>query len=85
MYRNCGDMGSGVCGSGEKIVYAWGRNAPELKLPNGKYSIFSGPFKHLCKQHLDECLIRMNDKCIMHKVHPIKMDFSALPLFSNLY
>ena len=50
-------MGSGVCGSGEKIVYAWGRNAPELKLPNGKYSIFSGPFKHLCKQHLDECLI----------------------------
>ena len=39
-------MGSGVCGSGEKIVYAWGRNAPELKLPNGKYSIFSGPFKH---------------------------------------
>ena len=30
-------MGSGVCGSGEKIVYAWGRNAPELKLPNGKY------------------------------------------------
>ena len=50
-------MGSGVCGSGEKIVYAWGRNAPELKLPNGKYSIFSGPFKHLYKQHLDECLI----------------------------
>ena len=50
MYRNCGDMGSGVCGSGEKIVYAWGRNAPELKLPNGKYSIyFSGPFKHLSK------------------------------------
>ncbi|CAH3014635.1 unnamed protein product [Porites evermanni] len=33
-YWNCGDMGSGVCGSGEKIVYAWGRNAPELKLPN---------------------------------------------------
>ena len=47
-------MGSGVCSSGEKIVYAWGRNAPELKLPNGKYSIlnFSGPFKHLCKQYV---------------------------------
>ena len=35
--RNCGDMGSGVCrGSGEKILYAWGRNAPKLKLPPGK-------------------------------------------------
>lgn len=31
---NCGDMGSGVCrGVGEKILYAWGRNAPKLKLP----------------------------------------------------
>ena len=35
--RNCGDMGSGVCyGAGEKILYAWGRNAPKLKLPPGK-------------------------------------------------
>ncbi|XP_031553480.1 peptidyl-glycine alpha-amidating monooxygenase B-like isoform X3 [Actinia tenebrosa] len=32
---NCGDMGVGVCrsGSAEKIMYAWGRNAPVLKLP----------------------------------------------------
>ena len=30
-------MGKGICGSGEKIVYAWGRNAPELKLPDGIY------------------------------------------------
>ena len=30
-------MGSGVCkGSGERILYAWGRNAPVLKLPKGK-------------------------------------------------
>ena len=39
--RNCGDMGAGICGgdgSGEKIVYAWGRNAPELKLPPGMYN-----------------------------------------------
>lgn len=35
--RNCGEMGSGVCrGDGEKILYAWGRNAPKLKLPPGK-------------------------------------------------
>ncbi|XP_022792772.1 peptidylglycine alpha-hydroxylating monooxygenase-like isoform X2 [Stylophora pistillata] len=33
-YWNCGDMGSGVCrGAGERILYAWGRNAPVLKLP----------------------------------------------------
>ena len=38
--RNCGDMGKGICGrqgAGEKIVYAWGRNAPDLKLPSGRY------------------------------------------------
>jgi len=36
-FRNCGDMGSGVCGGvGEKIMYVWGRNAPKLKLPPGK-------------------------------------------------
>ena len=36
-FRNCGDMGSGVCkDSGERILYAWGRNAPVLKLPKGK-------------------------------------------------
>lgn len=31
-------MGVGVCGSGsaEKIMYAWGRNAPVLKLPKGR-------------------------------------------------
>ena len=30
-------MGSGVCkGSGERILYAWGRNAPVLKLPKGE-------------------------------------------------
>ena len=31
-------MGMGVCGrqrSGSKIMYAWGRNAPPLKLPEG--------------------------------------------------
>lgn len=30
-------MGVGVCarGSSEKIMYAWGRNAPVLKLPKG--------------------------------------------------
>ncbi|KAJ7339645.1 hypothetical protein OS493_006052 [Desmophyllum pertusum] len=35
-FWNCGEMGSGVCGNqgaGEKILYAWGRNAPVLKLP----------------------------------------------------
>ncbi|KAK2563008.1 Peptidyl-glycine alpha-amidating monooxygenase [Acropora cervicornis] len=35
-FWNCGDMGKGVCGNqgaGEKIIYAWGRNAPDLKLP----------------------------------------------------
>ncbi|XP_068693201.1 peptidyl-glycine alpha-amidating monooxygenase B-like isoform X3 [Montipora foliosa] len=35
-FWNCGDMGKGVCGrqgAGEKILYAWGRNAPDLKLP----------------------------------------------------
>ncbi|EDO34395.1 predicted protein [Nematostella vectensis] len=34
---NCGDMGVGVCGkgSGEKIMYAWGKNAPTLELPEG--------------------------------------------------
>nr|XP_006812438.1 PREDICTED: peptidyl-glycine alpha-amidating monooxygenase B-like [Saccoglossus kowalevskii] len=32
---NCGDMGIGVCGQGspERIMYAWGRNAPQLYLP----------------------------------------------------
>ena len=36
-FRNCGDMGSGVChGPGEKILYVWGRNAPKLKLPPSK-------------------------------------------------
>ena len=30
-------MGLGVCGEGkQKIMYAWGRNAPKLKLPKGK-------------------------------------------------
>lgn len=38
-FRNCGEMGSGVCrGPGEKILYAWGRNAPMLRLPPGKGS-----------------------------------------------
>ncbi|KAL9986000.1 hypothetical protein ACROYT_G000053 [Oculina patagonica] len=33
-FWNCGEMGSGVCGGdGERILYAWGRNAPVLKLP----------------------------------------------------
>ena len=40
-------MGSGVChGDGEKILYAWGRNAPKLKLPPGK----SVPFEFTTKQ-----------------------------------
>ena len=35
-------MGKGVCGNqgaGEKIIYAWGRNAPDLKLPKGTVGI----------------------------------------------
>lgn len=33
-FWNCGNMGLGVCGDGaQKIMYAWGRNAPTLKLP----------------------------------------------------
>ncbi|XP_032230228.2 peptidyl-glycine alpha-amidating monooxygenase A isoform X2 [Nematostella vectensis] len=36
-FWNCGDMGVGVCASGspERIMYAWGRNAPKLNLPKG--------------------------------------------------
>ena len=56
-------MGSGVCGKGgfgEKILYAWGRNAPVLKLPPGKWDTSSSSSSASCLKKKKKKI------CIMH-------------------